>query len=139
MPKKIKETLFLDANILFSAAYREDAGIQKLWELPHTQLISSAYAVEEARRNLKLPEQKKRLEKFIMLLNFISIHLSKTVTLPNNIELREKDRPILLAAISAKADYLITGDCRDFGCYFGKTIAGVTILPPAEYLKKRKK
>jgi hypothetical protein len=47
--------------------------------------------------------------------------------------IKEKDKPILLAAISARADYLLTGDIRDFGRFYGKKINGVTILPPAQY------
>ena len=46
--------------------------------------------------------------------------------------------PILLAAIEARADYLLTGDFRHFGPYFGKKIEGVTIIsPPAQYFKVR--
>lgn len=50
------DRLFLDANILFSAAYRPDAGLRRLWEVPNVELVTSAYAGEEARRNLDLPE-----------------------------------------------------------------------------------
>ena len=32
---------------------------------------------------------------------------------------------------------LITGDVRDFGSYFDKTIQGVRILPPSDYLRAR--
>jgi hypothetical protein len=34
--------LFLDANILFSAAYRPDAGLIKLWKLPDATLSIGA-------------------------------------------------------------------------------------------------
>ena len=49
------DSSFLDANVLFSAAYRSDAGLRKLWRLPGVRIVSSAYAVEEARRNLSQP------------------------------------------------------------------------------------
>jgi hypothetical protein len=49
--------------------------------------------------------------------------------------LPEKDVPILLAALEAKMDYLLTGDIRHFGPYFGKKIAGVTVVFPGQYLK----
>ena len=61
-------TVFLDANVLFSAAYRPDAGLLRLWELADVVLISSDYAVEEARRNLDTPEQLERLETNIRLM-----------------------------------------------------------------------
>lgn len=125
----------MDANVLFSAAYREEAGLLQFWKLKSVKLVSSAYAMEEARRNLALPEQKERLEK--LLIN-VENHPYRhgDVDLPDNVTIKEKDKPILLAAISIKADYLITGDVRDFGKFYGKKIKGVTILPPSEYLNK---
>ena len=41
--------------------------------------------------------------------------------------------PILLAAIDGGATHLLTGDWEHFGPYFRQEIAGVLILPPAEY------
>jgi predicted nucleic acid-binding protein len=57
--------------------------------------------------------------------------------IPKSITLPAKDKPILAAAIQAKANYLITGDIRHFGKYFSKTISGVTIYPPAYYFKEK--
>ena len=37
--------VFLDANILFSAAWREGSGIGKLWEKQCIQLVTSPYAL----------------------------------------------------------------------------------------------
>lgn len=54
---------------------------------------------------------------------------------PLPVPLPEKDRPILLAAIEAKATHLLTGDLKHFSSYYGKTIEGVLILPPSDYLK----
>lgn len=125
--------LFLDANVLFSAAYRESSGLLKLWHIKRVRLISSAYAVEEARRNLDHDHQRVRLEELLIKVKVVSE--SKHKELPDHISLREKDRPILLAAITAKAEYLITGDFKDFGKFYGKKVEGVTILPPSEYLK----
>jgi predicted nucleic acid-binding protein len=130
-----QDILFLDANILFSAAYGDQAGLLTFWHLEGVNLVSSLYALEEARRNLDLSEQRKRLEKLLIKVNVISSN-SANITLPENVTIREKDKPILLAAISSKADYLITGDVRDFGKFYGQTINGVTIIPPSHYLKK---
>jgi predicted nucleic acid-binding protein len=54
--------VFLDANVLFSAAYRPDAGLVRLWHVAGVELISSDYAVQEARRNLATAAQRERLE-----------------------------------------------------------------------------
>ena len=128
------DTLFLDANILFSAAYRSNAGLLRLWEF-EVELFSSSYAIEEARRNLSDHDQRCRLEQLVDSIKVIKQEQT-SIVLDKAIVLRDKDRPILQAAIFAKVDYLITGDFRDFGIYFGKTIQDVTILPPADYFKK---
>ena len=54
--------VFLDANVLFLCAYLAMSGLARLWRLPDTVLLSSSYAVEEARRNLGLGNQRDRLE-----------------------------------------------------------------------------
>jgi len=46
----------------------------------------------------------------------------------------EHDRPILWAAISLRATHLLSGDFKAFGRFYGQTIEGVAIMPPAAYL-----
>ena len=130
------DRLFLDANILFSAAYRDDAGIARFWSLDKVVLLSSSYAVEEARVNLRDAEQRTPL---VVLVSRIQV-VSNTFLgpLPDGIDLPEKDRPILLSTIDARATHLITGDKDDFGQFFGRKISGVLILPPAAYLNRRR-
>jgi hypothetical protein len=48
-----------------------------------------------------------------------------------DIKLEAKDVPILGGAIAGHATHLLTGDERDFGPYFGKTIQGVKIVSPS--------
>ena len=128
------DRLFLDANILFSASYREDAGVTVLWSLENVGLFTSPYAIEEAERNLPKRDQKKRLERLIQ-----ALHLVHTATapdaIPREVKLPDKDWPILGGAIAAEATHLITGDLKHFGPYFGQTIQGVLILPPAAYIR----
>jgi hypothetical protein len=54
------DRLFLDANVLFSAAYRPNAGLLCFWKLKHAILCSSRYALEEARINLSEESQRHR-------------------------------------------------------------------------------
>ncbi len=124
--------VFLDANVLFSAAYREQSGLLRLWQLKSVRLISSAYAIEEARRNLGHDIQKERLEALLLKVKTVPECIHQQ--LPEKVSIKEKDKPILLAAIAAGVDYLITGDMKDFGQFYGKQIEGVIILPPSEYL-----
>ena len=90
--------LFLDANVLFSAAYRPDAGLLSLWKLKTVALCSSRYAVEEARINLDDDEQRGRLTTLIQHLQLFD---AASQDLPSGVSLPEKDVPILLAAIEA--------------------------------------
>jgi len=57
--------------------------------------------------------------------------------LPRGVALPEKDVPILLAAIEARATHLLTGEVRHFGSYFGQRIEGILVLPPGEYLRRQ--
>jgi uncharacterized protein len=128
------DRLFRDANILFSASYREDAGVAVLWAIETVALITSPYAIEEARRNLVEREQKKRLARLLQ-----PLHVVQAATAPEairrGVELPEKDWPILGGAIAAEATHLITGDFKHFGRYFGKQIHGILVLPPADYIR----
>ena len=127
------DRLFLDANVLFSAAYSAKAGLLRFWNLKNIALCSSRYALEEARINLTDANQRQRLAKPSQALELFD---GQPGDLPRGISLPDKDVPILLAAIAAKATHLITGDVRHFGPYFGKNIVGILILPPADYLKR---
>jgi predicted nucleic acid-binding protein len=124
------DRLFLDANVLLSAAWRPRAALLRLWSLDDVELLSSGYAVEEARRNLETPAQRGRLTRLLRRVRLVE---PEHFTLPRGIRLPEKDLPILLAAIDGEATHLLTGDWEHFGPYYRQEIAGVLILPPAEY------
>lgn len=126
------DRVYLDANVLFSAAYRSGAGLLQLWKLDRAVLCSSRYALEEARYNLDEEEQRLRLMKLSEAVHWFDAAQRK---LPRGISLPEKDAPIMLAAIQARATHLLTGDVRHFGQYFGKKIEGIAIVLPGQYLR----
>jgi uncharacterized protein len=128
------DRLFLDANVLFSAAYRHDAGLLRLWKLRNVKLCSSRYAVEEAKVNLDDEVQRVRLAR---LADVVELFEAEERSLPRRISLPDKDAPILLSAIAARATHLLTGDIRHFGPYMGKRIESILIMSPGEYLKRR--
>ncbi len=132
------DRIFLDANVLFSAAYPELSGLARLWTLEGVELLTSAYAIEETRRNLAIDrtEALPRLERLTAAVSLVDAPLS--LKLPANIRLDQKDLPILLAAIHGKADYLLTGDARHFAHLYGKRIKGVLVLRPAQYFERRR-
>lgn len=128
------DRLFLDANVLFSAAYRSSSGLLRFWKLKNVALCSSRYALAEARTNLEEDSQRRRL---VRLARRLELFDAIPGELSFRIELPEKDVPILLAAVEARATHLITGDLRHFGPHFGKRVAGILILSPADYLRAR--
>jgi uncharacterized protein len=128
------DRLFLDANVLFSAAYRESSGLLRLWKLRDVALCTSRYALEQGRINLADENQRQRLTALAATLDFAEAAENE---LPRGVSLPDKDVPILLAAIEARANYLLTGDLRHFGPYFGKKIGSVVVVSPAEYFRTR--
>jgi len=127
------DRIFLDANVLFSIAYGSP-GTLRLLEFSrkkHGLLLASSYVVEEAKRSLLEPEQIDRLDTCLSRLRLVPEVDPRT---PCPIELPEKDRPVLLTAISARANYLVTGDMLHFGKHFGQTIHGVKICRIRDYL-----
>jgi predicted nucleic acid-binding protein len=126
--------VFLDANILFSAS-KEKSRIGKLIAviLDHGICVTNAYAIEEAKRNLKRKHYGS-VEALDELLSRVTIdnHLQTTVPVP----LKNKDIPILGGAIALGCSHLLTGDERDFGRYFGQTIAGVQVISPKQMAEK---
>ena len=128
------DRLFLDANVLFSAAYRPNSGLTRLWVVEGAALVTSEYAITEAERNLAEPDQRARLEE---LLKDVERRPSTTLSPQQRtgVQLREKDWPILAGALEARATHLITGDSRDFGRYFGTHLFGVLVQTPAAYLR----
>ena len=131
----MSERVFLDANILVSAAWRADSRLLALWSLPDTQLLTSAYAIVEADRNVLSTEQRTRLYRLVQPLEIVDEPRPRRA--PAAVTLSAKDVPVLLAAIDAGAKYLLTGDKDHFGKYYEQMIEGVTILRPARYLAIR--
>jgi predicted nucleic acid-binding protein len=130
--------VFLDANVLFSAAYREQAGLAILWKLRRIRLLTSLYAAQEAVNNLGEEDQQSRLRVLLEDVETVPGEAGMSATVQASlakIVLPDKDRPILAAAVAAKADFLLTGDIRHFGSYFNQIVCGVRILRPAEFLK----
>jgi predicted nucleic acid-binding protein len=126
--------IFLDANVLFSAA-KSDGAVRRLLatlaKAGHECWVDG-YVVEEARRNLvaKAPAGAPVLDTLLARMHLAAAHphpaaLEATLAIP------EKDRPVLAAAMRLECEALVTGDRTHFGAFYGKTIGGVTIYSPS--------
>jgi predicted nucleic acid-binding protein len=125
--------IFLDANILFSAA-KSDGAVRRLLDLlieAEHECWADGFVVEEARRNLaaKFPDGLAALDRLLSRLHVGPIHAPDPV-LEAALPLPEKDRPVLAAAIRHRCEALVTGDRTHFGRLYGKAIHDVTIHSP---------
>ena len=118
--------IYLDANIIFSGSNPE-SNMNRFLSLlsdKHT-LVSSPYAIAEAERNI-FAKRSQWIDGHEAVKKMIRV--VKDEPLKVDARLPDKDKPILGAAISAKCNYLLTGDKRDFGHLYDKEIEGVTII-----------
>ena len=128
--------IFLDANVLFSAAKSAGAIRQLLYELHaagHT-LVADEYVATEARRNVAAKASADALDYLQALLTRIEVSAVQfpALTQVSVLWLPEKDRPVLIAAMTLKCDALVTGDRTHFGLGYGKNFDGVTVYSPAQ-------
>jgi predicted nucleic acid-binding protein len=130
------DRVFLDANVIFSAAYNPRRRLGKLWQLSDVELVTSDHAAAEALRNLRL-KYPSRVEAATRMLDECGIvRIASLPRLRRFPELSESDALILMAAIRCRANFLLTGD-QDFARYFGRLVDGVMILRPGDYLRMR--
>ncbi len=132
--------IFLDANVLFSAA-KSAGAIRRLVHDLHAEghvLVADAYVATEARRNLSAKADTDAANYLEALLGQIEVSQVHDPTSMGSAAfwLPDKDRPVLMAAIALKCDALVTGDRTHFGPGFGKTYDGVTVFSPAQLAQK---
>lgn len=129
--------LFLDANVLFTAAHNprgKAAFVIELASRGHWEVVTSELAIEEAQRNLEakfLPSVEWLL---VLLLHFQQVQTPHGVACP--IAIASKDVPIVLAALGSECTHLLTGDRRHFGRWMNEPDAcrGLRIQTVADFL-----
>ncbi len=129
--------VFLDANVLFSAAYRDSGSVRVFFGLAAVgacRLVSSRHAIEEARRNLavKHPDRVADLEELLRQIELAPEPQAATLQWATSLGLPPKDAPILAAAVDARCQVLATGDRTDFGRLLGRRIRGTIVMLPAD-------
>ena len=125
--------IFLDANVLFSAA-KSDGSVSRLLSLLIAEghvMCADGYVIEEARRNLaaKSPHRVAALAECVTRVEVASLQVDPA-TFASLAVLPEKDRPVVAAAARMKCDALVTGDRTRFGRFYGATLAGIAIHSP---------
>lgn len=137
--RKLK--VFLDSNVFISGLFSEKGAPRLILDilslgLPPLAAVTGAYNIAEVERNLraKLPEA---LPVFQSTLSALQLDI---VPIPSAQDLKPwagqtaaKDLPVLVSAIQAGADVLVTGDKKDL-LKLRNAVLPLTIASPAEFL-----
>ena len=132
--------VFLDANILFTAAYSPDGLSALLIELGaagRVTLLTSLLAIVEAERNLeaKRPAALPTLQRSLTVIRAVGEPAPDDVERLTPLELSSKDRPLLAAAIVAHATHFMTGDVADFGRWMNRRARlPLRVMTPRQFL-----
>ena len=129
--------IFLDANILFSAA-KSDGAIRQLLrhlKLAKHTLVADSYLRLEASRNIASKADAQAVSDLDALLSQVEVSTVQFAQSSPTLQaaalwLAEKDRPVMLAALALVCDVLVTGDSTHFGPGYGKRFEGVTVCSP---------
>ena len=125
--------VFLDANVLFSAALGGEA-FELLWQLAERgvlRLLTSPQAYLEAERNLaeKRPEALEALARKMAAVRLVP----DPIGVPGEFSLPPADARVYAAAQNAGADVFLTGDLRHFGSLMAKDLVP-RVQTPREFL-----
>lgn len=127
--------IMIDTNILLSALVFKSVKMTNLIEYIAEKytLVLCSYVIEEANAVItrKSSTYKAVLDAFLLKMSFEMAYTPTDMSTAPKIR-DEKDKPVLLSAITADVDVLITGD-KDFT---GIDIDRPEILTPTEFLDK---
>ncbi len=133
--------LFLDTSVLLSASgsakgasrFIVAEAVAQGWDL-----VSSDYCAEETQRNLPkigrtaATAWKAEIAPRVRLIR-ASLALDKPLLFP-----KAKDRPVVITALAARADWLLTLDETDFHGKLGREVYGLRLATPGEFLFERR-
>jgi len=125
---------YLDANVLFSASYSERHRFLQFWNMEAVTPVTSPYAVGEVRPHLKRPGHSDRFDVLVQRTEIV--YDADVRIIPSHIQMVDKDKPILAAAIGASLDYLVTGDINHFGHLYDTIVAHVYVISPTDFLDR---
>jgi predicted nucleic acid-binding protein len=128
--------VFLDSSVLLSACGSEKSLSRLVTEIAAERawhLISAAYCRAETTRNI---------DKFGVAANARWPEMqAKVEWVPNAVTSRKpllltasKDKPVLISAMAARCEVLLTLDKADFGLLLGTVVYGMLVTTPREFL-----
>lgn len=143
MAQKRRCKVFLDSNVLLSGLF-SDKGAPRIildlltLNLPMLTGSTGRYNLLEVERNLKkkMPEAIPLYHKYLPKLGLEIVALPSRETVKSMAGvIAEKDIPVLASALTCNADYLITGDKKDFDRLKSTKKHSLTIVSPADFIE----
>ena len=131
----------LDTNVLASgtvSAANAPGQILDAWHARKFELVTSTHIIGELSRTFQKPYFQKRLSSKATA-NFIDLLQNEAFVTPiivkvQNVATHPEDDLTIATALSAKADYLVTGD-QPLLNKVGNFYQGVTLTTPIDFLK----
>ena len=135
--------LFLDTSVLLAASGSATGaarfvcgnGAGRGWNL-----ITSGYCVQETLRNLSkvgptaAVTWERRIQPLLQLVPDALAMGERALVFP-----KAKDRPVVVTALAAEADVLLTLDRTDFHGALGRQVYGMDIRTPADFLMEQRR
>ena len=144
MAQRRRCKVFVDSNVLLSGLF-SDRGAPRIildllaLDLPVLAGATGRYNLMEVERNLKIkmPEALSLYHDYLPRLGLEVVALPARDTVRSMAgDIAEKDIPVLASAIACGADYLITGDKKDFaGPKRSQQRYNLTIVSPSEFIE----
>ena len=136
--------VFLDSNVILSGLLSDKGSPRVILDvlslnLPVLSGMTGKYNIVEIERNLKkkLPGMLSLYKKYLPAMNLKIVPLpSPDIVHKLSKYISGKDAPVLASAVSGKADYLVTGDKKDFFKPGFKRKYGFQILSPSEFVEE---
>ena len=134
-----KLKVFLDSNVIFSAAYsgKEKSRSYLFFELQTLNIIKiyiSNLVKFESIHNIKIKKPEKldflnELLSKVYIIEDVDVYYEFAKNLPEN------DRIILSSAVYHDIDFFITGNTKDFLTFYNKKLKNTLILTPKDFLE----
>ena len=129
--------LFLDTSVILSASASEKGASRWIVEecaRHNWSLVSANYCKAETLKNLAKMGGSARETFDALVAPAIRWKADTWVSEYPLLFPKAKDRPVVLAALAAKADYLLTLDRHDFQGLLGNLVYSVSIRTPGDFL-----
>lgn len=143
MAQRKRCKVFLDSNVLLSGLF-SDKGAPRIildlltLNLPMLAGATGRYNLIEVERNLKkkMPEAMPLYQKYLPMLRLEIVEMPSRATVISMAgAIAEKDVPVLASAIACGAEYLITGDKKDFAKLRNVKKYNLKIVSPSEFIE----